>query len=169
MARFPYKKCAVLCFAIPILGIMDLLILQGNLFMVKAQREFRSTASLEAKGQSNAWAISKQNLTVKNLILTTKTADGLFRKNEPIEISCFIKNTGEGSASFSYVLRTNTKTLAEKKSETLKAGAEKEIRATFTPEESGIVFAACRSDPDKKITEQNENDNREVTALAILP
>jgi|GEM_PF-6854185 len=163
------KIAAFLLVPLAIFGTIDLIILQGGVFREKVGLLPKRVkpAALEISSSDKKLTA---NITVKNFTVKAKKTGSSFQKGTPIEISCTVENSSSGVLkNFRSVIRTPQKDLASSQIKSLKSGEILQLTNTFTPENSGALIVACRGDSEKQIEEINENDNREMVTLYILP
>lgn len=109
-----------------------------------------------------------ENLAIKDFEIKSKSDDGRFRVKTPIEIKCTIENTSAAALkNFRSVIRTPLAEIASVKTAVLKPAQKFTLQGTLLAENTGVLIVACRADIEKKIDEENENDNREVVVLYI--
>lgn len=167
--KIKIKIAAALLIPLGILGVIDFTILQGGVFVEKVGLLPKRVKPAALEISASAKKLTA-DITVKNFLVTSKDSGGAFRKGAPIEITCTIENSSPiALKNFRSVIRTPRKDLASSQIKSLKSGEVLRLSNTFIPENSGIVIVACRGDSEKQIEESNENDNREIATLYVLP
>lgn len=112
----------------------------------------------------------EENLNVKDFTIISKSSDDYFRKDSPVEVSCAIENNSNLPVeNFKSLIRSNKGEISSQITEKLEPNETITLKGVWTPETSGIVYLACRTDVDAQIPEASENDNREFAAIYALP
>jgi subtilase family serine protease len=145
--------------------------LQGDIFVSRLgviPARARLAAGETAPEKSNL------NIRVKNFTFTAEAgnteASEFFKKGTKVAVSCSIENSSsEPARNFRTLIRIPGKDVVVKHLKILKAGEEIIISGTLILENTGILYLACRADPDAALFESNENDNHEIAAMYVLP
>ena len=150
------KRSLLLVLPIFILGLLNIVILQGGFFAEMAgvipPRARLAAASYETQKKTG------QNLRIKSLSFKSKisSTSPIFKKGEVVKVSCIIENAGTVAVgNFKSLIRTHVKEVAAINTKTLKPGQTITLEGEFSAESAGITYLACRT----------ENDNREIAAL----
>lgn len=164
--KYLIKIGVILLGSIGVLLHLNMVMLQGGVFVnrlgvIPARARFAA-----GKVQETPLTV---NIRVKNFSIST-AAKEFFRKGQNIEVSCTIENSSDEPAkNFRSLIRIPGKNIAAERFKVLKAGEEITISGTLVPENTGILYLACRADPDGVLFESNEHDNNEIAALHVLP
>lgn len=149
------------------LALFDIHVVSGGFLMKKKKALSLTYRSAAEEAEEIIMEKPVENLRVQNVKIESKAE--LFRKNEPIKVSCVIKNTSAAAIKNSNsVIRTPEKTIISKITPHLKPNEEFMLSGEFSPTESGQLKIACRSDIDESIPESNEHDNAAIEILYIF-
>lgn len=153
--KFLLKITAVLIVSIFLIAMVDLVILQGGVFVERLSAT-PPRARLAAQERENA--IPESNIKVKKLKIAKKS-NGLFRKGESVDISCAIQNDSkEAVKNFHALIRIPGKDIVNQQVKSLKPDESLTLKGSLLLENSGILYMACRTDMD-----------HEIAALYVLP
>lgn len=146
--KFLLKITAVLIVSIFLIAMVDLVILQGGVFVERLSTT-PPRARLAAQERENAFPES--NIKVKKLKIAKKS-DGLFKKGESVDVSCAIQNDSkETLKNFHALIRIPGKDIVNQQIKSLKPGEEINLSGALLLENSGILYMACRTDMDHEI------------------
>lgn len=163
--KFLLKISLVLLLSIFALLGIDFVLLQGG-FSVQKVGVIPARARLAAPREEKI--ASNQNIRIKNFTVSPTAADGIFRKNSQIKISCSFENISSVSAgNFRSLIRTPKGEIANIKTKTLRSKESMTMEGAITPETEGVLIIACRSDVQDNLEETNENDNHEVKTVYV--
>lgn len=155
--------------AIGILTSVDMVIFQGGFFVSKLSVIPNRNTVLNEELRASAEELPHANLTIESLSATPVKGAEFFRKGEKIEFSCVLKNTSKtATGRFNSTIETAQKNIASVKTKSLKAEGTVNIKGSFVPESSGVLTVSCRNDADRKIDEENENDNGMTLSIYVL-
>lgn len=164
--RYFIKISVILLGSIGVLFHLNMVMLQGGIF-VSRLGVIPARARLAASEVQQI--SSKVNIRVKNFEVKS-VSDNFFRKGQKIDVSCTLENTSDEPAkNFQSLIRIPGKDVAAKYLKILQAGEEITISGTLVLENTGILYLACRTDPDAALFESNEHDNHEIAAFYVLP
>lgn len=163
--KFLIKISLVILLSIFALLGIDLVMLQGG-FSVQKVGVIPVRARLAApRGEKTP---SNLNIRIKNFTVSPTAADGVFKKNSPIKISCSFENSSPVSAgNFRSLIRTPKGEIANIKTKILRAKDSVTMEGSVTPETEGVLIIACRSDVYDDLGESDKNDNHEVKTVYI--
>lgn len=164
------KISFLLVLSIIALLTLDYTIIRGGLFFDKTRvspAKIRYTA--EGESTHDQEAKNKPNLVATKISIRPGD-DGFFRVGNEIKVECTVQNNShKNPGKFHFLIRTPYGKIVSEIVRGLSPENEYKINGVVTPEKSGVLIVACRSDVDNEIDESNEMDNREVETLYVLP
>lgn len=165
------KISAFLTILITITAAADFVILQDGFSIKKAKAVELTRISPAYNKEFNKQIKSETegiNIAAEKFSVAALKNSGEFVKKSPIEIFCEIKNKSKTTIKNVHsVIRTSKGGFSIAKIETMAPEKSIILKSEFIPQESGVTITACRTDVDGWIEEENENDNREITAIYV--